>query len=238
MPRDQRERIERDRGVADIGDVVLDGEQVTVVDRDGAAEGEAVAIVVFQRHRVARGQIAGAFLLPYRVLVGNLHRRAAACDPAEFRVVGSRRAGRREQHDRRRLRVHGVAELHQRQVVDARAPERNAAAQARGVDLDARLRGNRGLAIDDGCRRLAGGRRIGRWRGRNAGLRGRAVGRGGRLRQLALQLALRALLFHLRDVEEILPAEQYEAGQNDGEDGVAIIGHRSGLVIQFGWRQA
>ncbi len=52
-------------------------------------------------------------------------------------------------------------------------------------------------------------------------------------RQLGLLLR-GALLFHLRDVEEILPADQHEAGQNDGEDGVAIIGHRSGLVIQIG----
>jgi hypothetical protein len=42
----------------------------------------------------------------------------------------------------------------------------------------------------------------------------------------------------LWQVEEILPAEQHEAGQNDGEDGIAIFEHRSGLVIQFGWRLA
>src|SRR4029077_8452684 len=36
-----------------------------------------------------------------------------------------------------------------------------------------------------------------------------------------------ALLLHLRHVIEILPADQHEAGQNDGEDGIATIGHRS-----------
>ena len=58
VARDQRERIQRDRRGADIGDVVLDGEEIAVVDRNGAAEGEALAIVVFQRHRVARRQRA------------------------------------------------------------------------------------------------------------------------------------------------------------------------------------
>ena len=74
VARDQRERIERDRRVADIGDVVLDGEEIAVVDRNGAAEGQAVAIVVFQRHRAGRRQAAGAFLLPHRVLVGKSRR--------------------------------------------------------------------------------------------------------------------------------------------------------------------
>ena len=88
VARDQRERIERDRRVADIADVILDGEEIAVVDRDGAAEGEAVAIVVFQRHRAVRRQAARAFLLPQRVLVGHPYRRARGRDPAEFRVIG------------------------------------------------------------------------------------------------------------------------------------------------------
>ncbi len=56
VPRDQRERIERNRRGAGIGDFVLDREQVAVVDRDGAVEGQALAIVVFQRHRRGRRQ--------------------------------------------------------------------------------------------------------------------------------------------------------------------------------------
>src|SRR5260370_23567067 len=44
----------RDRRIADIGGVVLDGEEVAVVDRDRAPEGEAVAIVVFQDDRARR----------------------------------------------------------------------------------------------------------------------------------------------------------------------------------------
>ncbi len=132
VPRDQRERIQRHRRGADIGDVILDGEEVTLVDRDGAAEGEAVAIVVFQRHRAVGREAAGAFLLPQRVLVGQPHGRARGRDPAEFGVIGRRRARGREQHDRRRFGIDGLAELDQRQIVDARALQRNAAGDASG----------------------------------------------------------------------------------------------------------
>ena len=136
-------------------------------------------------------------------------------------------------------RIDGVTELHQRQIVDTRAFQREAAADPRGIDLDARRRGNGGIAVDGGRGgdRLIGRRCVGRRRGGRPGCRGvRATGLRRGLRHFALGLLRGALLFQLRQVEEILPAEQHEAGQNDGEDGVAIIGHRSGLVIQFGWR--
>ena len=94
VARDQRERIQRHRRVADIADVVLDGEEIAVVDRNGAAEGEAFAIVVFQRHRVGRRQGAGAFLLPQRVLVGHPHRRAASPAPSRIRHNRGARSAR------------------------------------------------------------------------------------------------------------------------------------------------
>ena len=144
VARDQRERIERDRRGADIGDVILDGEEIAVVDRNGAAEGEAVAIVVFQRHRIARRQRAGAFLLPHRVLVGDPRGRAARRDPAELGVIGACRVRRRKQHDRGRFRIDRFAKLHQRQIVDAGALQRDAAGKARGFDLDARAGRDRG----------------------------------------------------------------------------------------------
>ena len=100
VARDQRERIERDRRGADIGDLVLDGEEVAVVDRNRAAEGQPVAIVVFQRHRARRRQRAGALLLPHRVLVGDPRGRAGRRHPAEFGVVGGCGLRRREQDDR------------------------------------------------------------------------------------------------------------------------------------------
>ncbi len=183
VPRDQRERIQRDRRIADIGDVILDGEEIALVDRNGAAEGEALAIVIFQRHRARRRQAARAFLLPQRFAVGEPYGRAGRRQPSRIRRNRARRARGREQHDRGRFGIDGVAELHQRQIVDARALQRNAAGKARGVDLDARAGGNRGIAGDDRCRRCGRiwRRRIGRRRGRSAGLwRGR---RGGRSRR-------------------------------------------------------
>ena len=226
VPRNQCERIERDRRSADVADVVLDGEEVAVVDRNGALEGQAVAIVVFQRHRGGGREAVGAFLLPHGRLVGNSHRRAGGGDPAEFGVIGALGSRRRIQHDRGRGRIDGLAELDQRQVVDTRALQRNAADQARGIDLDAGRGGDGGFAADHG--RGGGGlcRRVGRWRA--AGLRcgrGRRAGSclGSDLGHLALGLLRGALLLHLRHVVEILPGDQHQAGQNDGEDGVAII---------------
>ena len=70
-----------------------------------------------------------------------------------------RRARRREQHDRGRFRIDGVAELHQRQVVDARALQRDAAGQPRRLDLDAGRGGDRGVAADDGRGWRPAGRR-------------------------------------------------------------------------------
>ena len=78
VARDQGERIERHRRVAGIGDLVLEGEEVTVIDGNGAAEGEAIAIVIFQHDRGGGRQRADVLLLPHRVLVGQAGGRAAA----------------------------------------------------------------------------------------------------------------------------------------------------------------
>ena len=159
VARDKGERIERDRRTADIGDVVLDGEEIALVDRNGAAEGQAFAIVVFERHRVAGRQAAGALLLPHRLAVGKPRRRARGRDPAELGIIGMSRVRGREQHDRGRLRIDGVAEFLQRQVVDARALQRDAARNPWRLDLDAGRGRDRGVAADDGRSRagLAGG---------------------------------------------------------------------------------
>ncbi len=55
---------------------------------------------------------------------------------------------------------------------------------------------------------------------------------GAAFASFALRLLGGAPLLHLRHVEEILPADQHQAGQNDGKDRIAVVGHRSGLVIQ------
>ncbi len=54
--------------------------------------------------------------------------------------------------------IDGVAEFHQRQIVDARAFQRDAAGNPRRIDLDAGRGGDRGVAADDrrGRGRLAG----------------------------------------------------------------------------------
>ena len=89
--------------------------------------------------------------------------------PAELGVERVLGAGRRQQHDRRRFRVDGLAVLREREVVDARAFERDRALHARRLDRDARARGEHGLA----GLHLAG--RRGRWprRRRRARLAGR-----------------------------------------------------------------
>ena len=104
----------------------------------------------------------------------------------------------------------------------------------RGVSmLHARRRRERGLAGE----RLAGhgGRLAGRLRSgcparlrRRAGLRrGPAAARERRrllrvLLRLLLLLVL-LLLLHLRQADEILPADQHERRQHDGEDGVLLV---------------
>ena len=153
VARDQAEGIQRDGRAAGVGDLILDGEKIVLVDRDGALEGQAVGIGGAQLDRGRRRQGVGAVLLPHRVLVGHLDLGAGRADPAELGVIGLGGVGRREQHDRGRLRIDGLAILHERQVVDARALERNAAAQPWGVDLDAGRGGDGGVTLHQ-----AGGR--------------------------------------------------------------------------------
>ena len=77
-----------------------------------------------------------------------------------------------------------------------------------------------------GCRRrLRRARRSAAWSGllrRGAGRLLRAL-----LRLLLLDLLL---LLHLRQAEEILPADQHERGQHDGENGVLLVGHLANLA--------
>jgi hypothetical protein len=53
VARDQRVGVQRHRRRAGVRHLVLDSEEVFVVDRDGAREGEAGAVVPGERHRVA-----------------------------------------------------------------------------------------------------------------------------------------------------------------------------------------
>ena len=136
------------------------------------------------------------------------------------------------------MRIDGLAVLLERQIVEARAFEIDAALEPRRVDRDVRrggddafagLRAGRGGRVRQ--RRCAG---LGRAGLRRAGLRRRdRLRRVARLRRARLQLALlllleqrvAALLFHLRIADEILPADDDDERQHDGEDGVSVLGH-------------
>ena len=102
---------------------------------------------------------------------------ARAGHPAELGVERVLGAGRREQHDRGRLRVDGLAVLRQREVVDARAFERDRALQARR--LDRRCAGSRRArrrACGPGRSARSGRRSAARPAGRAPGVPG--AGRG------------------------------------------------------------
>ncbi len=162
VARDQRERIQRDRRGADIADVILDGEEIAVVDRDGAAEGQAFAIVVFQRSPGCSATVRRN--LPAATSCSG--RECARSNPLPEPSRTRRNRGLRcstASTARSPARSGSTVSrnLHQRQIVDAGALQRDAADQARRVDLDARGGGNRGVAADDGggLGRLIGGGR-------------------------------------------------------------------------------
>ena len=187
-------------------------------------------------------QRAAAVLLPHRIRPRHLLGRAGCRHPAEFRIIGVRRARRREQHDRRRMGIDGFAVLLKRQIVDARAFEVDAAAKPRRVDRNMRRGRDHRLAAQ-GRRLLCDGRGRARHR-RRAGLRRRRSGlRRARLRRAGLHLRLLllleprffALLLHLRVADEILPADHDEQRQHDGEDGVLVLDHAKLVRRLSGW---
>ncbi len=96
-----------------------------------------------------------SLLSPHRFRRGKLDVRAGGSRPAEFGIEGIGRTGWRKQHDRRRFRIDGFPEFHQRQVVDAPSFQRDGALQTPGGDRHARRNGQRGGAIGP-SRRCAG----------------------------------------------------------------------------------
>src|SRR5262249_4425591 len=105
-----------------------------------------------------------------------------------------RAAGRREEYDRWRVRIHGLAVFDQREIVDAAALERNRTGQARRVDVHAWRRGERGVPGHGLSRHAA---RLS-WRLRRSRCR-RSLGRAGLLRGCGrlLRPLLRLLLLDL-----------------------------------------
>src|SRR5262249_61830903 len=97
-----------------VDDLILEGEEIVLVDRDGAPELEPLAVIVDERHRVADRKRARALLLPDGVRIRQFYHRAGLPEPAEFGEDRMLAARGREQHDRRRIRVDGIAVFDQR----------------------------------------------------------------------------------------------------------------------------
>src|SRR5262249_51402240 len=93
MTRDQPIGIECDRRSAFVDDTVMQGEQILVVDLDGTAELETLAIVPDKRHRLTNPQLAGALRAPLGVGIRKLEVCAGAGNPAELRIERIGRTG-------------------------------------------------------------------------------------------------------------------------------------------------
>ena len=162
VARDQRIGKQRHRRAAFVGDLVLEREQIMVVDRDGAGEDEALAVVVGQRHRMIDAERARAFLLsrPYRCRAAQRWCRP----PAPSRIRRNRRPARRTARTARSAANsdRSFAILGQRQIVDAAAFEIDAAEAAACRWRSAGVRDHRFTA--GGLRRGRG--RIRHWRRR------------------------------------------------------------------------
>src|SRR5262249_26052515 len=215
-----------DRRRALVDDLVLEGEEIVFVDGDGAPELESLAVVVDEGHRPADRKRARALLLPDRVRTRQFHCRAARRGPAEFGVERIGAAGRRGEHDRRRVGIDRLAIVDQREIVDAAALECDRARETWRV----------GGAAGRGCGRGGSGHWL---RGGRAGLRRRLrcgarcrggrrraglLGKGRRLLRTFLRLLLLdlLLLLHLRQAEIDLPRDQNERREHDGENGVLL----------------
>ncbi len=237
----QRIRKQRDRAAAPVLHFVPDREQIMIVDRDGAAEQKALAVVISECYRAIDTETAVALLGPQRVRPGHFLRRPGGRNPAELRVVGLGCAGGREQHDRRRFRIDGFAVLLERQIVDAGALKSDAAVEPGRFDGHALRCSDHGLA-GVRLRRLGGSSRPA-WHCRGAGRRPgrRRIERpvGARLDLhlfllLLLEHRVVALLLHLRIADEVLPSDHDNERQHDGEDGVLVFKHSALSRREFG----
>ena len=121
--------------------------------------------------------------------------------------------------------------LTQLQVVEARTLERDRTFEFAGTNGKARRSGERFVA----SKRRARGRIADR-AGRAFNARQASIARGGRARfrpryALCSRLLLLACLlgFHLRIDEEILPPDENEYRQENGDEEVAVVTHEDGL---------
>ena len=157
---------------------------------------------------MAGRQGARSFLFP-DTLVG----RRIRADPAEFGIVGIGGALGRKQHDLRALRIQRLAIFLQSEIVELGALERDRAVEQRAVDRHALTAGFQRRRAGHVCGRSRHARHV---RGFRRGLRLRLY----LMRQRGLP---RLIGFHLRGDHEILPAEDHQRRQGDGEEHIVAI---------------
>ncbi len=126
---------DRNRAGALVLDRLRDGEQEVLVDREGALEDEAGAVVPGQRHRMIDRERA-AVGLPDRVEGRQLHAGIAGGE-AGFGEMRLRAARGAEQHDLRARGVDGVVIVLHHQVVEPAAFQGDRAVE-RGVSMATR----------------------------------------------------------------------------------------------------
>ena len=146
-------------------------EEVILVDRDPAREGEALAVVPGELHRVRRRERTLAPRGPASLLTGHRHRLVGG-GPADVDEIGVLRAQRRQQHDLGALGIDGLAIGGEPEVVEVTADQGDRAVELRRIDADTRARRQHlGAQLRRGhrlCGRGTGDRgclaRRGRWR--------------------------------------------------------------------------
>ena len=117
-----------------VGNALLDGEHVAVVDRDLDLVAGAVWRLRAERDGMPRRQLL-AVGGPDRVQRRPL---SALRGPAELGEVGARRAERRQEPNRRRILVDRLLVIEQLEVVDLRALEVDRAGELGRLDADSR----------------------------------------------------------------------------------------------------
>ena len=113
-------------GAGSVLDVLGDAEHEVLVDRYGAAEDKAVAVVPDEGDGAADPEGFAAFQLPRRVGAGHVVEAQIACwRPAVERIIRLRAAGGGEEAHDRGVVLERFVVFTKRQVIDAPAPKRD-----------------------------------------------------------------------------------------------------------------
>jgi hypothetical protein len=226
-----RDALALDRGVggqghgraALVADGVGDREHGVGIDRDGAGEHQALAVVIGQHDRRGRAQHLARRGRPHRLGRGQAGH-AGDPGPAEVGEPGVLGAGGTEQLDRRRVLVGRLGEALEPQVVDPRALQGDRARQGRGVDIDPGALGLGGLARQ--LQRL----------GRAVGAEGHARLRGdlGLGDLLGAKLGLALLLLRTQHQELVADQDRKRADEEHQRVFVGVVLHGLDLTRNGG----